>query len=115
MEKINKIGSEMKVEVGRPQKKYQVILKDTETGETLYQWDSFAGIVCNVEEVKSFGADMEGNHQVLGWGHPMAQFYALDQLKRWFKNNGEAFIDTVIKSGVIKGDMEWLKKMFKKD
>lgn len=105
----------MEVEVGRPQKKYQIILKDLETGETLYQWDSFAGVACNVEEVTAFGQEIEGNHQIIAWGHPMAQWYALDQLRKWFRENGEAFIDTVIKSGVFKGDVEWLRKIFKKD
>ena len=58
---------------------------------------------------------MEGEHQVLGWGNPIAEFYALDQLKKWFKNNADAFIDTLIKNGVVKGDIDWLREAFKKD
>jgi len=104
----------MKVQVGIPQKNFQIRVMDKKTGEIMYQDESFAGVICTVEEVKSFGAEMEGTHQVIAWGHPMAQFYAVDQLKKWFLENGEVFIDTLIKNGVIKGDTGWLKNLFKK-
>ena len=80
----------------------------------MYQDESFAGVICTVEEVTKFGADMEGVHQVIAWGHPMAQFYAVDQVKQWFQENGETFIENLVKNGVIKGDTEWLKNIFKK-
>ncbi|MCH7541860.1 hypothetical protein IH981_03775, partial [Patescibacteria group bacterium] len=88
---------------------------DKEAGEILYQNDSYAGILCTVEQVKNFGDEMEGQHQVAGWGHPMAQFYAIDQLKKWFQENSDEFIDTLVANGVISGDIERFKKMIKKD
>lgn len=109
---INKIANKLKVEVGVPQKKYEVIVKEGD--EIIYQNSSFAGVVCNVESVKSFGAEMEGNHQIAGWGHPMAQWYSVDQIQKWFKGNADEFIDTLVANGFIKGDIEMLKKMFKK-
>lgn len=104
----------MQIEVGKPQKKYELTLTEKETGEILYQNESYSGMFCTVEEIKSFGADIEGTHQVGGWGHPMAQWYALDQLIKWFKLNEDVFIDTLIQNGIIKGDVESLKNMFKK-
>jgi len=104
----------MSIESGRPQKKYLVTLTDIETGEILYRWDSYGGIGCSVEKVTAFGATMEGQHQVFGWGHPMAIFYGLDQANVWFKNNGDAFLETCIATGAIKGDVEAFRNLFKK-
>lgn len=101
----------MKVEVGKPQVKYQIRVMDLKTGEIMYQDDSFAGVICTVEKVTNFGAVMEGVHQVIAWGHPMVEFYAVDQLQTWFKKNGPAFLETLVKNGVIKGDTDWLKKI----
>ena len=114
MERINKLENVMQVESGRPQKKYLVTLTDLETGEILYRWESYGGIGCSVERVKSFGAEIEAEHQVFGWGHPMALWYGLDQATKWFQKNGEAFIDTCIATGAIKGDGEAIKKLFKR-
>jgi len=104
----------MHIETGRPQKKYRITLEDTETGEILYQNESFAGMGCSVERVDSFGAEITGQHQVFGWGHPMAQWYALDQQQKWFKDNGEKFIENLEANGVIGGDIEFLKRVFRK-
>lgn len=111
---INKIENTMRIEVGRPQKKYEITVKDTETGEILYQNESFAGMSCTVEKVTSFGATMEGQHQVISWGHPMAAWYALDQMQIWFRENYDKFIDTLAANGVISGDIDVLKKAFRK-
>lgn len=110
---INKIENIMKVETGKPQLKYEVTIKDLKTGEILYQNDSFAGMACTVEKVTGFGAVMEGQHQVVAWGHPMAEWYALDQMTQWFKNNADKFVDTLVANGVLSGDTEMLKRMFK--
>ena len=62
MERINKLENKMQVESGRPQKRYRVTLTDTETGKIMYQWESYGGIGCSVERVKSFGAEIEAEH-----------------------------------------------------
>jgi len=111
---INKLKNKMVIEVGRPQKKYRVTIEDLETGEILYRWESFSGMGCSVEQVTKFGLDMEGVHQIFGWGHPMSQFYAFDQIKQWFMQNSDEFIDTLAANGLMKGDIEGLKKMLKK-
>ena len=109
---INKIKNKMRIEVGSPQKKYEVTIKEGD--EIVYQNASFAGVICSVEEVKSFGMDMEGVHQIAAWGHPMAQWYATDQINKWFKSHGPEFIEVLAANGFIKGDVEWMKEMFKK-
>jgi len=114
MERINKLENGMQVESGRPQKKYRITLTDTETGEIMYQWESYGGIGCSIEKVTAFGAELEGVHQVFGWGHPMVTWYGLDQVTKWFHKNGEAFVDTCIATGAIKGDGEFLKNLFRK-
>ncbi len=114
MENINKISRKFQIEVGKPQKKYRVTVEDLETGETLYRWESFSDMGCSVEQVKSFGLEMEGVHQIYGWGHPMAQFYAMDQMKKWFQENSDEFVDTLAANGLIHGDIEGLKKMIKR-
>ena len=103
----------MKVEAGRPQKSYQIQLVDVETGDVLYQGASYAGIFCAVEQIIHFGEPMEGVHQIAGWGHPMAQFYAVDQFRKWFLENSDALIDTYAAHGAIGGEIEKLKKLFR--
>ena len=105
----------MQVEVGKPQKRYSVTLRDEATGEILYQNESIAGALCQVEEITKFSADIEGVHQVACWGHPAAEFYAIDQLKQWLNENFDKLFETMIANGFIKvSDPEAIKNIFKK-
>lgn len=115
MDKINKIKNKMLIEKGLPQKKYAITVWDLTTKDIIYQNEGFAGLISFVEQVKSFGAEMEGQHQVMGWGHPMAVFYALDQANKWFAENREEFIETCIANGIVKSDdIERFREMMKK-
>lgn len=112
MDKINKIKNKMVVEVGIPQKKYTLIIKEGE--EILYQNEGFAGLLCFVEEIKKFSSEIEANHQIAGFGHPMAQWYCLDQMTKWFKENQEEFIETCIQNGIVKiSDVQAFRDLFK--
>lgn len=104
----------MTVEKGKPQKNYQIKITDLATGEVLYQHHSFGGVVAQVEEATLSGADVVGVHQIIGWGHPLAQFYGVDQMNRYFSENIDKFVETLIQSGIITGDIEALRAMFKK-
>lgn len=115
MDKINKIKNKLIVEKGIPQKKYALTIWDLETKDIIYQNDGFAGLVSFVEQIKSFGAEMEGTHQVAGFGHPMAVFYALDQANAWFTENRDEFIETCIANGIVKvEDIEKFRELMKK-
>lgn len=100
--------------VGKPQLKYQIRVMDKATGEIIYQDDTHAGVLCTVEKVSKFGVEMEGTHQVMAWGHPIAEFYALDQLKKWFQKNADTFVDTLEQNGLVSGNTQALKDMLKK-
>lgn len=100
--------------VGVPQKKYALTIRDIETDEILYQNEGFAGLLCFVEEIKKFSSEMEAVHQIAGFGHPMAQWYSLDQMNKWFKENQETFIETLLQNGIVHtSDVEAFKDLFK--
>lgn len=73
------------------QPRYEVTIKDKRTGETLYQVESFAGVIASMEttpemyeEVNMQGAKdvaVVARMQKLAWGHPMLALTCLDQLK----------------------------------
>ena len=104
----------MVVEVGQPQKKYSVTVRDEVTGEILYQDESFGGALCQVEQVTKYGMDIEGVHQVACWGHPAVEFYAIDQMKQWLNENFLNLFETMVANGFIKGNVEAIRNMFKK-
>jgi len=113
-DQINKLDNKMMLEFNRPQKKYRVTLEDVETGEVLYRWLSYGGLGCSVEQVRSFGAEIEGQHQIFAWGHPMIQWYGLDQQQKWFQAHGANFVDVLEKCGIVQGGGDFLKEMFSK-
>lgn len=54
----------------------------------MYLHQGNAGVMCFMESVKTFGPEVEGQHQSLAWGNPILQMYCFDQLQRWFRETG---------------------------
>lgn len=110
---INEIPKDPQIEA-EPQHRYEITVKDMETGKVIYQNIGHAGVATIMEHVKVFGPDVEGDHQHLAWGNPILQMYCYDQLNRWFKEEG--FIRTMEeleRRGFIKVSGN-IKDMFKK-
>lgn len=78
---INKIKQLMEVQEG--QELIEVIIKRGD--EVIYQNKGYAGVVNIVQEVVKFDPkDMsfEGDTQAFGFGHPIVQIFAADQLRK---------------------------------
>lgn len=83
----NEIPEEVQIKPG-PQHRYELIIRDIENEKIMYRQINFAGVFCGVEKVVAFGPEPEGQHQVFAFGNPIMQFYAFDQLQKWFREDG---------------------------
>lgn len=111
MTEINQIPTEITVE-HEPQKIYEVVVTDTSNGKILYQHKGYGGMACTVEKIKSFGGgNIEGVHQVLGWGNPLIQFYAYERIKEFLQAHSDELVETFMYSGTVGGDKEAFKKV----
>ena len=112
---INKIKNIKAINFGVPD--FEMIIKNN-VGEVVYQNKSFGGIVASVEKINKFtGLEMEGQHQIFGWGNILTQWYALDHINKFFMEKGDEFVDEMVDIGVLKGDtktIQMLKDGFKK-
>lgn len=85
------------------QHRYQVTVSDIDTQEVMYINDSFAGLLCTMEEVTGFdGLSVEGKHQFMAWGNPMLQVYCYDQTRLEMKKKLPLLIAELEKMGVFK-------------
>ena len=90
---------------------FEVLIK--QDGKTIYHNKTYAMVMNLVQSVTKLNLDtgeMEGDSQVLGVGHPIIQFFALDQLKTKLKKSGlidKAFvmIAMAIKKPELRKDM----------
>jgi len=90
---------------------FEVLIK--QDGEVIYHNKAYALVMNMVQSVTKLNLDtgeMEGDSQVLGVGHPIIQFFALDQLKTKLKKSGlidKAFvmIAMAIKKPELRKDM----------
>ena len=68
-------------EVRRDKPEFEIVVK--QDGKVVYHNKAFAGVVNFVQSVDSFkNGIMEGDSQAFGFGHPLTQLFAFDQLKQ---------------------------------
>jgi hypothetical protein len=79
---INEIYN--KEEYTKERKTFDFIVKESETGKVVYQNTSFAGVLSTVEEIKDIdrNGEIDGQTQVFHFGHPLAFWFAFDQLRQ---------------------------------
>ncbi len=88
---INKIKNidEMKLKINK--KQFRITIENLETGEIVYQNESYAGIVTTMENKPIFQKEMingqeeltcQANMQKLAWGSPILALTCLDQAKQ---------------------------------
>lgn len=68
---------------------FEVLIK--QDGKTIYHNKTYAVVMNLVQSVTKLDLDtgeMEGDTQILGVGHPIIQFFALDQLRKKMKESG---------------------------
>ena len=68
---------------------FEVLIK--QDGKTIYHNKTYAVVMNLVQSVTKLDLDtgeLEGDTQILGAGHPIIQFFALDQLKKKMKKAG---------------------------
>ena len=68
---------------------FEVLIK--RDGKTVYHNKTYAIVMNLVQSVTSLDlktGDLEGDTQILGVGHPIIQFFALDQLRKKMKEAG---------------------------
>lgn len=68
----------------------------------MYLNQGFAGVMATMEQIKAFGLEIEGNHQVMAWGHPMLQMYCMDQLTRTMKGKLPEVVAELERLGYLK-------------
>lgn len=101
MNPINKIRGKAEVKNGVPQKWYQVTVRDVETGEVLYNEKSRGGVACTMEQIfKVTGTEIEGNHQLVGWGHIFTQLYGRDRINEFIQEKTPEIVEEMEKQGV---------------
>lgn len=112
MPNINKISQipEIKIE---PQHRYEVQIKDVETGEVVYLNESKAGIICTIEKITHLGIEIEGVHQNVAWGNPYVQWYCFDQLNMWFKKKMPQVMKEAQRLGFLKSFNVDFDELFK--
>ena len=96
---------------------FEVLIK--QDGKTIYHNKTYAVVMNLVQSVTKLDLDtgeMEGDSQILGVGHPIIQFFALDQLRKKLKKAGLidkafAMIAQVIRNPELKDKLsEVIKK-----
>jgi len=96
---------------------FEVLIK--QDGKTIYHNKTYAVVMNLVQSVTKLDLDtgeLEGDSQILGVGHPIIQFFALDQLKKKMKKAGMidkafAMIAQVIRNPELKDRLsEVIKK-----
>lgn len=98
---INKLKNIREVNQEAPRKMFVMTIKNSITGETLYEEESEAGILCTIERSKKIvGSSIEAIHQVLFWGDILLQGHALIMLRDKFKDNIEGYIAEIKKRGI---------------
>lgn len=97
---INRIPSEPEIRQ-EPQRAYELTLKDTDTGEILYQATGYGGVLCFLEDLKEYGLEVEGNHQVAFWGNPMVQAHCMEMLKQESRELFPKLIDELKRRGLV--------------
>jgi hypothetical protein len=101
MNPINKIKNKAEIKNGVPQKWYQVTVREVETGEILYNQKSRGGVACTMEQIfKVTGTTIEGNHQLIGWGHIFTQLYGRDRIDEFIKEKAPEIVAEMEKAGV---------------
>jgi len=96
---------------------FEVLIK--QDGKTIYHNKTYAVVMNLVQSVTKLDLDtgeLEGDSQILGVGHPIIQFFALDQLRKKLKKAGLidkafAMIAQVIRNPELKDKLsEVIKK-----
>lgn len=109
---INRIKNRAEFEVG--EREYELTIRDLKKDEVIYQETSHGGVLCSVEQVTQIEkGDVEGVHQTVAWGNPMVQFYAADQVARWFKEVFPQMIKEFQRVGQLQSNID-LSTLFKK-
>ena len=111
---INKIKESAEFKLGDTV--FEVTIKD-EKGDIVYQHKSVGGIITSVEKILDVSnGEIEGVHQIFGWGNLLVQWHGFEQLRMYFKQNMDKFLDEVVKLGGIMATpetIEMLKKKFR--
>jgi hypothetical protein len=111
-EGINLLNDTMIVAKGTPQKKYQIVVTDTEENKIVYKGDGFGGVMSIIEKIDKFNAnEMEGRYQAIMWGHPLVQRFGIDRLEESFAKNIENYLDSLETAGMFFTDREKMKQM----
>lgn len=109
---INRIKNRAEFEVG--ERTYELTIKDLNTDQVIYQEISHGGLICSVEQVDAIkGGEIDGVHQIVGWGNLMMQFYASDQILRWFKENLPGMVKEFQRVGQLISNID-LSTIFKR-
>ena len=95
---------------------FEVLIK--QDGKTIYHNKTYAVVMNLVQSVTKLDLDtgeLEGDSQILGVGHPIIQFFALDQLKKKMKKAGmidraAAMIAQVIRNPELKDKLSEIVK-----
>ena len=111
-DKINTIGNKMLLQKGKPQIKYEVTIKDTETNKVIYKGSGYGGVIASVDEIFSFSAkEVEGNFQSAMWGNPLIQRFAIDRLEEVFAREIDNYVDSLEENGMTSTNREQMKQM----
>ena len=112
LKNINIMPDFVNIEMGKPQIKYEVTVKDTENNKILYKKAGYGGIMASVEDIINFsGKEIEGNFQSALWGNPLIQRFAIDRLEEIFAKNIDQYVQAMEQSGVWLSNKEQMKKI----
>jgi len=109
---ISNLSTFLDVKKGTPQRDYEVIVKDTATGKTVYKKKSFGGAMVSVDSLDKFTGELtEGNYQSALWGNPLICRFGIDRLEETFAKNIDNYVEALHDTGTISSDKEELKNI----
>ncbi len=106
------------LEVGREPELFRVTVT-RQSGETIYDESSCAGIVVTAENAKiQQGGSVEGTTQRYFWGHPVVWLFCVDQLRRHLRDAMPVVIDEILekmeKFGISERERKCIKAIAEK-
>ena len=112
---INKIKDIKKIEKRKTgQEGIEITIKNSETGEIVYQNESLFGLLYSSELIMNIGLEVEDRHQILAWGNVAMWPYAVMMLKEKFKESKDIFFKSIDELEIPQNEKDLIKKYFEK-
>ena len=111
-DRVNILQNFVSIDKGKPQKKYEIIIRDVEDDKILYKNAGFGGVLATIDRIDEFsGKVVEGNYQSAMWGNPLVQRFGIDRLEEQFAKNIDNYVDAMEQAGMFFADRDKIKKI----